>query len=133
MFVMDRCSLCAALRSASFNAGSRRKVNVAVLFEAMWCPVVIRMYCTLQHTLRRGLILQRAEEDPVANALVRERRDLGWGFAVDLLQSLVGIGQLIHTGEKRGSRYELPGRTDCSVDLVVVGERRSRLASPTGG
>ena len=62
----------------------------------------------LEQEARQQVVLQLAEEGPVTNALVRKRLDLDRYQAVDLLQSLVDDGQLVRTGEKRGTRYELP-------------------------
>jgi len=78
------------------------------LAEALGMPSPER----LEREARQQVVLQLAGEGPVTNALVRERLDLGRGQAVGLLRSLVDSGQLVRTGEKRGTRYELPGSTD---------------------
>lgn len=51
MLAMERCSCSAAARSASFSAGSMRKVSVLVLPVAIGfldAAVVLRMDCNVQ-------------------------------------------------------------------------------------
>lgn len=64
----------------------------------------------LEQETRQQVVLQLAGEGPVTNTLVRERLDISRRQAVDLLQSLVDSGQLVRTGERRGTRYEIPSR-----------------------
>lgn len=66
----------------------------------------------LEQEARQQVVLELAGEGPVTNTLVRERLDLDRRQAVELLQSLVDSGQLVRTGEKRGTRYAIPSRPD---------------------
>jgi ATP-dependent DNA helicase RecG len=56
-----------------------------------------------------ALVVEMAESDAVTNAAVRRRTGLDRQDALSLLDELVAEGYLIRVGERRGSRYLLPG------------------------
>ena len=56
-----------------------------------------------------AIVLRCAFEGAVTNTTVRERTGLDRQAALAALQRLVDRGQLIQLGERRGTRYELPG------------------------
>lgn len=58
------------------------------------------------------LVLDLAREQPVTNTLVRERTALDRRRALALLNRLVDEGQLVRVGERRGTRYLLPGQAE---------------------
>lgn len=57
----------------------------------------------------RSLVLEAATDGPVSNETVREITGLDRQDALRLLQDLVGQGALVQIGERRGTRYRLPG------------------------
>lgn len=56
----------------------------------------------------RSLVVDLAREGPVTNARVRLRTGLDRTEALVVLDDLVREGRLTRTGERRGTRYELP-------------------------
>ncbi len=55
------------------------------------------------------VVLRMAQEGPLTNARVRLRTGLERAEALRVLDGLVEAGQLIRTGERRGTQYVLPG------------------------
>jgi ATP-dependent DNA helicase RecG len=56
----------------------------------------------------RSLVLEMAAEGPVTNRQVRERTGLDRQDVLTLFDALVGDGQLVRVGERRGTRYVVP-------------------------
>jgi len=60
----------------------------------------------------RGAVLELADRQPLTNRLVREHFALDRAEALRILQGLVASGDLIQQGQRRGTRYLRPGRTE---------------------
>jgi ATP-dependent DNA helicase RecG len=64
----------------------------------------------------RRLVLAMAEEGPVKNADLQQRLGLSRDEALAILRSLTESGEIVRSGERRGTRYQLPAAND-TLDL----------------
>lgn len=128
------------LRDAGFlrQEGDRSGARY-LLAPTLAPPAGLRMsQADLRHTVG-----DLAAEQPVTNALVRERLGLDRVEALRLLTGLVAEGRLVREGERRGVRYLLPnqkgpasgasGHEEDARFRPAAGERARRLAGAARG
>lgn len=94
------------LRDAGFLTQQGERGGAAYLLEGdLEPPAGLR----LGREELKALVRSLAEEGSVSNAEVRSRTGLDRTDALRLLQELVDERRLVRRGERRGTRYEVPG------------------------